>query len=206
MFGANPHAVVPPVDVSSWTVKNPDGKTPGLSYDILKRRNGEREHSALTYVRAKLRCWQGPIDAAAPRLDLVTHRLLLPPAASDMFLSADMLWMTVDHQTDRPGDPHLLAGPTLWFPDAQHHHQAIRQAAEFAQEEIADRHGVAVHLVAHAPERMGKSADFHVHLLCTAREVTPRGVGAFVRPMLETGCQTRIASAWEAWKQRRPAG
>ncbi len=187
------------VDVSSWTIKNPDGQTPQLSFDILKRRRGDREHSALTYARAKLRCWDRSLDQATPHIDVVVSQVILPPDAGDQFMNPHAMWSTVDQETDWEGEPHLLTGPTIWFPRPGCQHWALRQVSAFAQIELADRYGVGVHLVAHAPARMAKRADFHVHLLCTAREVTGAGLGAFVRELLHDGCQLRCKEAWDKW-------
>jgi hypothetical protein len=192
------------LDVGDWTLKNPDGKTENFTYDILKLRYGEREHSSLDYIRGKLRCSHDSIDHAAPHRDLVAHQLILPSAASDLFMSPDMLWNTVDRQTDWDGEPHLLAGPTIWFPSIRHQHWAIRQAAAFAQAELADAHGVAVHLIAHEPARIAHGADFHVHLLCTARVITNAGLGTFAKDLVFDGCQTRLKAAWDIWWAQNP--
>jgi hypothetical protein len=192
------------VDVSSWTIKNPDGPSQNVSFDILKRRNGDREHSCLVYVRSKLRCWDRSIDQATPHRDLVSHQLLLPPEAPDLFASQQMLWSAVDEATNWEGEPHLLAGPTIWFPQLKSQNWAIRQATTFAQIELADKHGVAVHVVAHAPSRIAHGGDFHVHLLCTARKITSTGLGTFVPQLLRDGCQTGAKNAWDAWWKANP--
>ena len=189
---------VPRVDVSSWTIKNPDGHTPQMTFDILKRRRGEREHRCTTYVRAKLRCWDRPMDAAVPNRDLVAHQLLLPADAPDLFMSPEYLWSIVDQQTDWEGEPHMLTGPTIWLPNLKSQHVALRQVAAFAQAELVDRHGVAAHLIAHAPGRIAHAADFHVHILCTARKVTSSGLGTFAQDLLHDGCQTRCKAAWDS--------
>lgn len=187
------------VDVSSWTIKNPDGHTPHLTFDILKRRRGEREHSALIYARSKLRCWDRRLDHAVPDRDVVAHQLLLPPQAPDLLASPHALWSTVDAATNWDGEPHLLAGPTIWFPDLQRQHFALRQVLAFAQTELVDKHGVAAHVIAHSPALIAHGADFHVHVLCTARRVMGTGFSTFAQELLHDGCQTRTKEAWDAW-------
>lgn len=188
-----------PVNVRDWTIKNPDGWTPNFSYDILKRRRGEREHSCLTYARSKLRAGERRLHEVAPHRDVVAHQVILPPNAPDLMMNAHTLWTTVDMETDWDGEPHMMAGPTIWFPFLRSQHWALRQVAAFAQTELADRHGVAVHLIAHAPHRIAHAADFHVHLLCTARQVTKSGFGSFVHALLHDGCQTRSKDRWDQW-------
>ena len=192
------------VDVGSWTLKNPDGCTEHFTYDILKRRYKEREHNCLTYARAKLRCWDRSIDQAVLQRDVVTHQILLPPKASDLYLNPHSLWTALDEETDWDGEPHMMAGMTIWFPDLRSQHWAIRQAAAFAQIELADVHGVGVHLVAHAPGRIAQKADFHIHLLCTARTMTNSGFDAFAQNLLFDGCQSRSKAGWDAWWKANP--
>lgn len=187
------------VEVSDWTVKNPDGHTSHMTYDILKRRHHGEEYSCLTYVRAKLRCWDRLIDLAAPCRDLVASSVILPVDASDIYMSPDALCRAVDSQTDWDGNAHLLAGPTIWFPQLKSQHWAMRQATAFAQAELADRHGVAVFMVVHSPARIAHAADFHIHLLCTARQVTGAGLSTFAYDLVTKGCQTRVKNAWDDW-------
>lgn len=101
------------------------------------------------------------------------------------------MWSELDDDFMK-SDQDLLAGPTIWFPSPAVQHWATRQVMTFAQERIADRFGAAVHLVAHAPHRIAHTADFHIHLLCTARTVTASGFGSFIRPLLQTGCQLAL--------------
>ena len=197
-------AAVQRVDVGQWTLKNPDGSTPDFSYDILKRRYGGREHSALTYARAKLRCWDRDIDSVTPHRDVVVDWMILPPRASDLFMSAHALWSQLDQETNWDGEPHLMAGMTIWFEDIECEHWAVRQAAAFAQAELADKYGVAVHLIAHAPGRIGRGSDFHVHLLCTARAVRNARFGEFAHGLLHDGCQARHKGLWDDWWEAYP--
>jgi hypothetical protein len=187
------------VDVGQWTLKNPDGQTDRFTYDILKSEYRGRKHSALSYVRAKLRCWDRPLDQATPHRDVVAHHLLLPPQASDPLANPQRLWTEVDEDTRWEGETHLLAAATLWFPRGTLQHLAIRQVTAFAQAELADKHMVAVHLVAHAPGRIARPADFHIHLLCTARTITGSGLDVFAHDLFTDGCQTRCKDRWETW-------
>lgn len=193
-----------PINVREWTIKNPDGSTPHFSYDILKRRRGEREHNCLDYARSKLRSWGRRLHEVAPHRDLVAHQVLLPPGAPDLFMNPQTLWTTVDTETNWDGEPHMMAASTIWFPQLRSQHWAMRQVTAFAQTELADRYGVAVHLVAHAPAKIAHSADFHVHLLCTARQVQGSGLGSFAQQLLHDGCQSRVKESWDHWWAAHP--
>lgn len=193
-----------PVNVRDWTIKNPDGSTPHFTYDILKRRHGQREHSCLDYARSKLRCWDRHLHQVAPHRDLVVHQVILPPGAPDLLMNPQTLWNTVDTETDWEGEPHMMAVPTIWLPHLRSEQWALRHVGAFAQVELADRYGVAVHLIAHSPARIAHSADFHVHLLCTARQVKASGLGRFVHELLHDGCQTRAKLRWDEWWAANP--
>lgn len=39
------------VNVGNWTLKNPDGSTENFSFDILKRRYGERDEASRVFRR-----------------------------------------------------------------------------------------------------------------------------------------------------------
>lgn len=192
------------VDVSNWTLRNHEGSFQGFTFELLKSSHNDVEHSATTVARAKLRHWHGPLDTAVPSRDLVLQRVLLPRAASDLFLSADMLWAAADEQQTWDRVSHLAVLITLWDQNRTSFQHFIRQGAEFAQVQLADGHGVGVHLIAHDPRRIGHGADPHVHLVCTARQVTSAGLGAFAHAILHNGCQTRVKSAWDAWRVAHP--
>jgi hypothetical protein len=101
-------------------------------------------------------------------------------------------------------DQHLLAGPTIWFPGPVIQNWAVREVIAFVQERMVDLYGTAAHVIVHAPNRIAHGADFHIHVLCTARTVTSAGLGTFVRPLLETGCQRKLKGEWDAWWAAHP--
>jgi hypothetical protein len=179
-------------------LRNPDGTTEGMTYDILVRSHGGQQHSALAFIEAKARANGRALAARGPHLDVFANQLILPPCAPDLFTDPEFLWSQVDARAWSPNQ-HLLAGPTFWFPGTGPYHLIVRRVAAFAQERLADVHGVAVHLIAHAPSRIAHKADFHVHLPCTAQTVTSDGFGQFVRVLLDTGCQHRCKAEWDAW-------
>lgn len=191
-------------NVNNWTLRNPEGSLPAFTFELLKSSYEGDLHGATIFAHAKLRHWGAPLDSAVPMRDLVLHRLLLPDAAPDVFLSADTLWAAVDQQLAWQQVSHLAVIITVWAQDCISFQRFIRQSAEFAQGELADRYGVGVHLVAHDPRRIGHGADPHVHLMCTARQLTSGGLGTFVHELLHTGCQTRIKAAWDAWRLAHP--
>lgn len=192
-------------DVAAWTLNNPDGHQRDFGYDILKRRYAGVEHTTVEYLRAKLRHPAGSLDNATIHRDVTTNTLLLPPGASDLLARPQKLWSEMD--SDFMGtDQDFLAGPTIWFPKCEAQHWATRQAMAFAQERIADRFGVAVHVVGHAPHRIAHAGDFHIHLLCTSRTVETSGLGRFIRPLLQTGCQLSMKAEWDEWWSLRQRG
>lgn len=179
------------------TYNNPDGLMKDFGYDILKRAHRGNEHSALAYVRQKLRHDSGPLTLAPLHRDVAANMFLVPPDCPDVLADAESFWHRMDAEVLAP-DQHLLAGPTIWFPTCVSQHMAIRRVREFAQACIADRHDVAVHLVAHAPNRIGHISDFHVHLLASARTVSQHGLGGFARALFQDGCQIGMKDEWEA--------
>lgn len=179
-------------------LRNPDGTTEGMTYDILFRSHEGQPHSALAFIEAKARANGRPLAEAGRHLDVFANQLILPPSAPDLFTDPQFLWSQVDARAWSPNQ-HLLAGPTFWFQCSGPYHVIVRKVAAFAQERLADAHGVAVHLIAHAPARIAHKADFHVHLLCTAQTVTTDGFGQFARGLLDAGCQRRCKAQWDEW-------
>jgi hypothetical protein len=201
---SNERAVNAFTDIRDWTLNNPDGISRDFSYDILKRQFRGVEHSTVKYVRAKLRHPTGSLDHAVLHRDVAANQVLLPRGAADMMACPHRLWSEMDNAF-MGTDQHLLAGPTIWFPEPVVQHWAIRQVVAFAQAKIADFYGAAVHVIAHAPERIAHGSDFHIHLLCTARIVKGSGFGEFVRPLVKTGCQLALKAEWEAWWSKSTA-
>lgn len=188
-----------PTNVGAWTLKNPDGDTPNFTYDVLKNHYKGRQHSAHRLIQVKLRCdSEVSLDSAGRIRDLFDHRLILPRQAADIMAGPQALWSAVDARASSEEEP-ILAGPTIWFPQISSQHWAVRQATEFAQAELADVLNVAVQLVAHAPHRIDKQADFHVHLQCSARVITSDGLGPLVRELFIDGCQLNLKAKWDAW-------
>lgn len=184
-----------------WTVKNPDGHMKGISYDLVHAGTDQAEPRAEYYARSKLRFWQGRMAWAGCHHDVVANQLILPRDAPDLLADADRLWAEVDRDIWKT-DQDLVASPTIWIKDAPREHLVVRAVAAFAQEKLADRYGVAVHLIAHSPARIGHDADFHVHLLCTARTIGPLGFGKFVQPLLRKGCQVALKDEWDSWQPK----
>lgn len=180
------------------TLRNPDGVTPGMTYDILLRSHDGNQHKAEAFIEAKTRANGRSLSEMSHQVDVFANQLLLPACAPDMFTNPQFLWSQVDAQAWSPSQ-HLLAGPTLWFPGGGPHHVTVRKVVAFAQEQLVEVYGVAVHLIAHWPARIAHKADFHVHLLCTARAVTSDGFGQFARGLLDAGCQQRCKAQWDAW-------
>lgn len=70
------------------------------------------------------------------------------------------------------------------LPSPGHHPKLESSSSERSRKQEAG-HGVAAHLIAHAPRRIAHAADFHVHIQCTARNATSGGFGTIAQELLQ---------------------
>lgn len=199
----NPPALTLPTHVGAWSWKSPDGPTEHFSYEILLSSYKQRQHSALAFARSKARANGSPLREMRHNIDVVANQMLLPCEAPQVFMDPAVLWGLVDANDPKP-EQHLMVIQTIWFPACTRYHVALRQVTTFAFAQLVDRYGVAVQLIGHAPAKIRHKADFHVHLLCTAQSITSLGLGAFVRELLDPGCQLRCKAEWDAWASAQP--
>lgn len=194
----NPPALTLPDHVGAWSWKNPDGPTEHFSYEILLSSYKQRQHSAVELAKAKARANGSPLREMRHNIDVVANQMLLPDDAPEVFMDPAVLWGLVDANAFKP-EQHLMVIATIWFPECIRYHAALRQVLAFAFAKLVDRYGVAVQLIGHAPAKIRHTADFHVHLLCTAQSITRLGLAAYVRDLLDPGCQHRCKAEWDAW-------
>ena len=185
---------------------NPDQRTDDFGYGIMRASHAGEDHCSWAFAGEKLRLSEdsGVLLDNAPRMkDVYNHTLVVPPLCPQHLARADPLWRETK-ATAWSNDQHLLVMATLWMPLIRSPHLAWRQATAFAQQ-VADTHKVGVHVIAHAPGAIGLRGAFHVHLLCTAREVGPTGLCAFAQGLLKPGSQMAMRAKWLAHQAATPA-
>jgi ATP-dependent exoDNAse (exonuclease V) alpha subunit len=140
--------------------------TAAAAYRAGERIRDERtgtlyNHSKRTDVLHKEIFLPSRLDAADAAMKWARERATLWNAAEKAEQRSDSR-VAREYQVALP--PELSAG------------QRVALARTFSRE-IADRYNVAVDLAIHAPRPEGDPRNFHAHLLATAREVRPEGLG-----------------------------
>ena len=79
--------------------------------------------------------------------------------------------------------------------------QRTELVRNYAQE-LADRYRSAVDFAVHEPRENADPRNHHAHMLMTAREVTPEGMGR--RTVLDGGDQWRTVHGLGSWRQELP--
>ena len=97
------------------------------------------------------------------------------------FLRSQILWNAAELAEKRK-DARLGREIVLALPSELSPTERKVLAAEMAQH-IADRYGVAVDAAIHAPSRHGDERNWHVHMLVSARRITPTGFGEKTREL-----------------------
>ena len=98
-----------------------------------------------------------------------------------VFRSSQILWNAAELAEKRK-DARLGREIVLALPSELSPTERKVLAAEMAQH-VADRYGVAVDATIHAPSRHGDDRNFHVHMLVSARRITPTGFGEKTREL-----------------------
>ena len=98
-----------------------------------------------------------------------------------VFRSSQILWNAAELAEKRK-DARLGREIVLALPSELSPTERKVLAAEMAQH-VADRYGVAVDAAIHAPSRHGDDRNFHVHMLVSARRITPTGFGEKTREL-----------------------
>ena len=94
---------------------------------------------------------------------------------------SEILWNTAELAEKRK-DARLGREIVLALPSELSPTERKVLAAEMAQY-VADRYGVAVDAAIHAPSRHGDERNWHVHMLVSARRITPTGFGEKTREL-----------------------
>ena len=169
---------------------------PDFGFGILKAMSNGISNTAEGFVRSKLRDEQRSLNTATLGRDVAANIFIINPGCPDLLAKPEAFWRLLDKDIWKP-DQHLAIAVTLWFPELDFQHRAVRAAHAFAQNRLADARGLCVQLVAHSPSRISHSGDFHVHLVAAARAAGADGIGAFARDLLGRGGQTLLHSEWQ---------
>lgn len=183
---------------------DPDGVFKDFGYDLMLRSHGEVKHDATTWLRRQLRMntaalLMAPLTHAVPREDFVQDLFLVPEACPAHLADANSFWNAVQADNLSPSQ-QLWGGPTFWFPEATSHHVPFRKVREFIEQEVVDKFHTPAHLIAHDPSKVAGGGDYHVHVIVSARQVGPRGLGKFEPRIVQKGCQLAMWRAWHSFR------
>jgi ATP-dependent exoDNAse (exonuclease V) alpha subunit len=153
-----------------------------LNIKTFGRSNGGRATYAAAY-RAGERIRDertGETFDYSHRTDVMHKEIVLPSklAGTDMSWTHDraMLWNAAELIEPRK-NAAVAREYLVSLPHELTHGQRLVLVQKFSQD-LADRHGLAVDFVMHAPRPYNDPRNFHAHLLTTTREVLPTGFGA----------------------------
>lgn len=96
-------------------------------------------------------------------------------------MDSEQLWNAVE-EAEKRKDARLGREIVLALPSELSPTERKAVTAEMAQH-VADRYGVAVDAAIHAPSGKGDDRNFHVHMLVSARRITPNGFGEKTREL-----------------------
>ena len=96
-------------------------------------------------------------------------------------MDREQLWNAVE-EAEKRKDARLGREIVLALPSELSSTERKALAEEMAQH-VADRYGMAVDAAIHAPSGKGDDRNFHVHMLISARRITPNGFGEKTREL-----------------------
>lgn len=166
---------------------NPEGKLKDFDCGVLRASYNGKTNTTVAYAEGKLRL-------------CVRAEVLLPADASDALASPVGLWRSYE-AARLPGQRDLATSVTLYLTDARALHTAWEEVRAFARAEFADRAGLPVLAVLHAPGLAGSSHDVHAHLVVAARRLHSWGWGRF-SDLCRDSAQHEIHSAWVAHRRQ----
>jgi hypothetical protein len=177
-----------------------------LLMKVLSRNQGSSVIRAAAY-RAGERILEprtGRTHDYASRDDIVGKEIRLPSELTsnggvDWARDRARLWSVVDGNPRR--DARLANEVLVILPPELSSIQRTELVRSYSQE-LADRYRSAVDFAVHEPRENADPRSHHAHMLMTAREVTPEGMGH--RTALNGGDQWRTVHGLASWREELP--
>ncbi len=177
-----------------------------LLMKVLSRNRGSSVVRAAAY-RAGERILEprtGRTHDYVDRHDVVAKEIRLPSEFAnnggvDWARNRSSLWSVVDSNPRR--DARLANEVLVILPPELNAVQRTELVRNYSQE-LADRYRSAVDFAVHEPRDNADPRNHHAHMLITAREVTPEGMGR--RTALNGGDQSRTVHGLRSWREELP--
>jgi hypothetical protein len=150
------------------------GRLPDFRYGVLRSTYKGQPNSALSWVEAKLLL--SPTGDGQVRAS--NYASVIPPQAPDRLTDWRTLWSEFEAQK-LPDQRDLALLIDVYCPGAPTLHGCWEAVRAWAYQVFAIERRLPVTLIQHDPSRAGLRTDPHVHIIVAARELGPRGFGAF---------------------------
>jgi hypothetical protein len=177
-----------------------------LLMKVLSRNKGSSVIRAAAYRAGEriLESRTGRTHDYTSRHDVVEKEIRLPSEFTnnggvDWARDRSTLWSVVDSNPRR--DARLASEVLVILPPELSAVQRTELVRNYAQE-LADRYRSAVDFAVHEPRENADPRNHHAHMLMTAREVTPEGMGR--RTALSGGDQWRTVHGLGSWREELP--
>jgi hypothetical protein len=177
-----------------------------LLMKVLSRNKGSSVVRAAAYRAGEriLESRTGRTHDYLSRDDVVEKEIRLPSDLThdggvDWARDRSRLWSVVDNNARR--DARLANEVLVILPPELNAAQRTELVRNYAQE-LADRYRSAVDFAVHEPRENADPRNHHAHMLMTAREVTPQGMGR--RTALNGGEQCRTLHGLGSWREQLP--
>jgi MobA/MobL family len=177
-----------------------------LLMKVLSRNKGSSVIRAAAYRAGEriLESRTGRTHDYTSRHDVVEKEIRLPSEFTnnggvDWARDRSTLWSVVDSNPRR--DARLASEVLVILPPELSAVQRTELVRNYAQE-LADRYRSAVDFAVHEPRENADPRNHHAHMLMTAREVTPEGMGR--RTALSGGDQWRTVQGLGSWREELP--
>jgi hypothetical protein len=177
-----------------------------LFVKVLSRNRGSSVIRAAAYRAGEriLESRTGRTHDFSSREDVVHKEVLLPCGFAndveyDWARDRSNLWSVVDSNTRR--NARLANEVLIILPPELNAQQRTELVRNYSQE-LANRYRNAVDFAVHEPRANADPRNHHAHLLMTAREVTPQGMGC--RTALDGGNQWQTEHGLGSWREEFP--
>jgi hypothetical protein len=168
----------------------------GLGFGVLRTRYAGRDNDAVDFISRKL-C-PGVKDPIAKPPTAARIDVLLPPAASDIFL--DPLFLVRSFVDQLPQEQKDLVIALRVMPDPTRPlHEGWERARAYARDTLVNSHGLPVIMVLHDPSMCGHHDPNppHIHIFALARRLALRGWAERSR-LARDSAHDELAVAWQA--------